>query len=199
MRADRTHRAYRSPARTLSKPRCTPDPNCGSLVGEGISEGPRTASQAASASTFVSSASGRTASAPPSKSLFSTRRASRGDRAGWPRRGGHERGQGSGYDGFALHSVRIDRHPRSPFAAPCGALALARGEVRQPESSGKRLRAALAAITGPHDDKATPVLHLDAPSHDVSSPRKRGSSRGTRRSADISREVDESDEKRQAS
>jgi hypothetical protein len=29
------------------------------------------------------------------------------------------------------------------------------------------------------------VLHLDAPSHDVSSPRKRGSSRGTRRSDEI--------------
>jgi hypothetical protein len=37
------------------------------------------------------------------------------------------------------------------------------------------------------------VLHLDSPSHDVSSPRKRGSSCGTRRSDDISREVDESD------
>jgi hypothetical protein len=35
----------------------------------------------------------------------------------------------------------------APFAAPCGALAWTRGEVRQAESSGKGLRAALAAIT----------------------------------------------------
>ena len=135
MRADRTHRTYRSPTRALSKPRRTPGPNCGSLVREGISEGRRAACQAASASTFVSSASGRTASAAPSKSLFSTKRAgSRG-----PGRVGLGAEGTNGAKGRATMGSRSIGQHRSPSKEP--------RSPRRAESSGKRLRAALAAIT----------------------------------------------------
>ena len=56
----------------------------------------------------------------------------------------HDKKNGLG----ALHSVSIDRHPRSRVRrAVRGPRLGRRGEVRQAESSGKRLRAALAAIT----------------------------------------------------
>jgi hypothetical protein len=70
-------------------------------------------------------------------------------------RGGHERGQGSGYDGFALDRSASIAIQRAPFAAPSG-------KLREKAAGGRR------GDNGPRDDKATRVLHLDAPSHDAS-------------------------------
>lgn len=120
----------------------------------------------------MSSASGRTASAAPSKSLFSTKRAgSRGPGRVGLGAAGTKRAKGSGYNGFALHSVSIDRHSRRPIrravAGPSpwpSRRSASNGKLREKAAGGPR------GDNGPRDDKATPVLHLDAPSHDVSSP-----------------------------
>ena len=145
----------------MNKPRCPPGPNCGSLVREGISEGGRPASQVANASTVVSSASGRTASATPSSSRRNER--ARGDRA---RLATARRARTGPRVGLRLGRAPLgqnrspSKEPRSPRRAGPSPW-----PSRRSASSGK-LREKVAGPrgdNGPRDDKATPVLHLDAP------------------------------------
>ena len=133
MRADRTHRTYRSPTRALSKPRHTPGPNCGSLVREGIFEGRRAAS--------------------PGGERVDIREL--GERA--HRLGGAEQvavldeESGLAGDRAGLASARRARTgPRAGLRAPLGQHRSPAKKPRSPRragSSGQSRRAALAAIT----------------------------------------------------